>query len=142
MIGIFIVLLIVCRVIGWQLLPLLFLTSNLFVKPYSEKWFPWLIVLGLVTDGVLGRRFGITSLLLLLTYFELSLYKEKVDSASGWSMFFMSLLISAQTTIFWNMYTPFWLYFLNGGMGLVFWFLQSFSRNRGFNGGVYLRKSF
>lgn len=142
MIGIFILLLIMCRVVGWQMLPLLFLTAALFVKPYSEKWFPWLLVLGVITDGVLGRRFGVTSLLLLLTYFELSLYKEKVDNASGWSVFFMSILVSAQTTVFWDMYTPYWMYLLNGILGMVFWFLQSFMVNKGFQGGVYLRKSF
>ncbi len=141
MIGFFLVFLMIGRSIGWPLLPFLLLIAHLFAKPYSEKWFPWLVVLGVVTDSVLGRPFGITSLLLLLTYLELSVYKEMVDNASGWSVFLTSVLMSAQTSIFWGVSMPLWLYFLNGCVGLAFWLLQSMTRNRGFDGGVYLRKS-
>lgn len=140
MVGLTLVALLIARLTGWSVLPILLIGVYLYVRPFEAKLPVWLVIFGVLIDVVMGRLLGVSSLLLLLTYFEIALYKEKVTTSGGWQLFLIGLLSTAQTMLFWRWSVPWWQYPVNGLLSFGWWFILQLSDRHSFGSGVYLRK--
>lgn len=59
------------------------------------------LLAGIIIDIFFGYTLGISSLLLLVSSFEVSLYKSKIESGNIWSIFLLGILVSIQAHVVW-----------------------------------------
>lgn len=128
------------RVMGWPFLVVSFLASGLYGNDAHENLAKWLVVMGVVTDVVVGSRFGLSSLLFLLMYVQMTYYKEKIDSSSSGSLMLLTLISLVEMVLFWGVDMSVGRYVLGVGLGWAFWAGRLLMQKRGFGKSVYLRK--
>lgn len=127
------------RVTGWSVLPVLFLCSVFFVRTFEVKKMSWLIAFGVFSDVLVGSRFGLSSLFFIALYFQITAYKEKVDSVTALSMFLIGLLTAVETALVWDFKMNLWQYAFAGGLAVLSWMALTTFEKRG-GSGVYLRQ--
>lgn len=97
------------------------------------------LLAGILIDIFLGFTLGISSLLLLISSFEVSLYKSRIESGNIWSIFLLGLLISVQAHVVWGMPGSISKYLIHATTSVVIYIIS-----KGISGkrsdGVYLRR--
>ena len=94
---------------------------------------------GILIDIFFGYTLGISSLLLLVSSFEVSLYKSKIESGNIWSIFLLGLLISVQAHIAWGIPESISKYLIHAITSVVIYVISKTISGRR-SDGVYLRR--
>src|SRR3989344_2906575 len=120
------------RLIGLPILSVWFLVGMLAHTNLEGK-LPGIVLMGILTDLLMGTLLGMTSFLLLTMAAELTLYREKMGFSTPWSIGLLGVLATAQTVIVWQLSMGFWVYVLAMPLCVVFglWFSSAGIRSAG-----------
>ena len=130
--------LIIERAMGESFIVIPFLAVILFNLD-NEKLPKFSLVAGILIDIFTGHRLGISSLLLLISSFQISVYKKRIESTNIWSVFLLGLLVSVQAHIFWGISESISKYTVHGVTAVIIYLItKNISGKR--NDGVYLKK--
>jgi len=97
------------------------------------------LIAGILIDIFFGYTLGISSILLLISSFEISLYKSKIESGNIWSIFLLGLLVSVQAHIVWGIPGSNSKYLIHAIISVVIYIISKGISGRR-SDGVYLRK--
>ncbi len=97
------------------------------------------LLAGIIIDIFFGYTLGISSILLLVSSFEISLYKSKIESGNIWSIFLLGILISIQAHIVWGISESISKYLIHATTSVVISIILKNVIGRR-NDGVYLKR--
>jgi succinate dehydrogenase hydrophobic anchor subunit len=133
----FTLLIILERALGSSFIVLPLITVILFNLENNQlPKFSFLV--GLIIDIIFGYHLGVSSILFLVSSFEVSWYKSKIESSNIWSIFLLGLLISVQAHIIWGIPASITKYLIHALTSMVIFLLLK-NRSGKKHDGVYLR---